>query len=320
MMELLAKLKGGSLSETVVLSNGNLKIVRKLISRYRDREYGLVRWQSQIRKLSELNSHIPYSCPNVIRMGSSETHYFYDIPFYDDALNCVDALLNGVPPSLLAKKIIELILKLKSVEQGTCRGSLSVFIAEEMREPLLIARQALNCERLQLSSDESSYLNKKISEVLPTIDSYVDRYQNFEISESLTHGNLTLENLLWLQDSQKLIMIDPYAETYCNSYLGDISQVLQSCASGYEYISSLYESEEFELSEYPFNRLPNCFKVFKDIFTTNFPDNNIFSSEVLTLFKSAQFLRMFPFKMINNPRMGVGFMLHGIGILEETLC
>ena len=58
-MKLIKELKGGSLSKTIVVQNENNFFVRKKISISMEREYGLVRWQSQIRKLQILYNNFP---------------------------------------------------------------------------------------------------------------------------------------------------------------------------------------------------------------------------------------------------------------------
>ena len=86
-MKVYKTLKGGSLSKTEVISDGTKKFVRKSISCIDNREYGLVRWQSQIRKLQLLNHFIPGSCVIVERVGVCDDFYYYDIPFYENSIN-----------------------------------------------------------------------------------------------------------------------------------------------------------------------------------------------------------------------------------------
>ena len=55
-MKVIHNLKGGSLSRTSVVMDGKDKFVRKYILIDTDREYGLVRWQSQPRKMQLLRN------------------------------------------------------------------------------------------------------------------------------------------------------------------------------------------------------------------------------------------------------------------------
>ena len=59
-----------------------------------------------------------------------------------------------------------------------------------------------------------------------------DAYRN--TTETFSHGNLTLENILYQPNSNTITLIDPYEENVIDSALADYSQILQSCNSKYE--------------------------------------------------------------------------------------
>ena len=128
---------------------------------------------------------------------------------------------------------------------------------------------------------------------------------------------MTLENILWDIESKKLLLIDPYAETYCESIMGDISQLLQSTESGYEFISNLFEENVYPINMYPVDKIPDCLIKFSKQLTEIVARKTWYSKSYLTLFRASQFIRMFPFKLVNSPRQGVAFMYHGISLLEE---
>ena len=56
--------------------------------------------------------------------------------------------------------------------------------------------------------------------------------------ETFTHGNLTLENILYLKEKNKIYFIDPYEENIIDSPLAEYSQLLQSSNSLYEIYNS----------------------------------------------------------------------------------
>ena len=61
--------KGGSLGRTELMQNqAGLKIVRKSISLKKNREYGLVRWQSQYKRLQRYNLIFPDTFPAVLKV------------------------------------------------------------------------------------------------------------------------------------------------------------------------------------------------------------------------------------------------------------
>jgi hypothetical protein len=102
--------------------------------------------------------------------------------------------------------------------------------------------------------------------------------------------------------------------------MGDVSQLLQSSESGYEYISALFENREFSIQNYPAEEIPACFMKFSNKLTSVISSEGWYSVQFLPLLQASQFTRMFPFKMINAPRQGIAFMLHGINLLEKFKC
>ena len=89
---IIEKLKGGSFSSTNVISvDGELR-VRKSISNKDNREYGLVRWHSQIRKLQILKFFFPDNVPQILETGVSFNSYYFDIPYLTSCKNYYELL------------------------------------------------------------------------------------------------------------------------------------------------------------------------------------------------------------------------------------
>ena len=146
----------------------------------------------------------------------------------------------------------------------------------------------------------------------------MNQFKDANTRATLTHGNLTLENILWDPKSKKIMMIDPYAETYCETIMGDVSQLLQSSECGYELISNLFDNQKFSIEEYPYEKIPACLTNFSQKLMKIISKESWFLEDYLMLFRASQFTRMFPFKLINSPRQGVAFILHGIHLLEKN--
>ena len=87
-MNIIKELKGGSLSKTIVIDDGQRLLVRKYVSSIENREYGLVRWQSQIRRMQILKSYLGERVISIESMGVDGSFYYYDMPFYENALDC----------------------------------------------------------------------------------------------------------------------------------------------------------------------------------------------------------------------------------------
>jgi hypothetical protein len=319
-MEVIKILKGGSLSRTIVVSYDGKKFVRKSISFKENREYGLVRWHSQIRKIQTLNRFMPDSSICIENMGIDGDAYYYEAPYYEGSKNCYDALLNGESPDLLATKISILLGRMAEVGYRNNPGALAIYINEEVLLPLVNAFDLANSGMLSLQPNESSVFIDGVAEAIEIAKKIILKTRYAQIHESLTHGNLTLENIIWDSQRKEVIMIDPYAETYCETIIGDVSQLLQSSRSGYEFISNLLENNPFRVDRYPTQEIPTCLIDFSNCLLQRVSINSWFSEEYLSILSASQFIRMFPFKQVTNPRQGLLFLYHGIQLLQKALC
>ena len=60
----------------------------------------------------------------------------------------------------------------------------------------------------------------------------------------------------------KYLLIDPYAETYCETILGDVSQIYQSSISGYEAVSNYIVEKDYSVIDYPYNQITKTLENF----------------------------------------------------------
>ena len=207
-MKLVKELKGGSLSKTQVIQNGSNFFVRKKISISKEREYGLVRWQSQIRKLQILYNYLPDNTLPIINIGYENDYYFFDIPYLQNSDNLYEALKKGIPPKIMTKKVINLIKLMTKKKYIPIKGSLQVYIIEEIKRPILKALDANEINKLKLSDNEQKILKEKLLNSLKKIDLIADKFKETELFECLTHGNFTLENALWNYKDDNILLID----------------------------------------------------------------------------------------------------------------
>ncbi|MDB4794716.1 hypothetical protein OAG73_00770 [bacterium] len=322
-VKFIKKLKGGSLSSTsVVMMPGGEYRVRKSVSRKSEREHGLVRWHSQIRRMQQIHKYLPDNSPIIKEIGVENDTFYYDIPFYEKSVNIFEYLSKeGSDKGIeLFEQVNELIKEYSSISFGRVKGSFSVFLAEEVNERLFNVTDALQKAHNQgsITKEESKFINSKIPSTLKLINTAILKYGYIGINESLTHGNLTLENMLYSEYDKNIILIDPYSETYCESVLGDYSQLMQSTVSSYESVVLLGENGIVNLNSNPpliCNEGVESFgrTLMKNL--SNLEPEHLF---ILNLFHAAQFIRMFPFKIGKTPRLALHFLLHGISIIEET--
>lgn len=319
-MKLVKELKGGSLSKTEVYTDGRNKWVRKSILINDNREYGLVRWQSQLRKLQLLGNQLPENVISVYNAGIKGEYYFFDIPFLPNSHNLYEALQNGVDSRLIAKKLAKLIKVLASNKLNSIKGSISLYIYEEVKRPMLLALEAISDNVNNLSFDEANILKNRIKKSLNILENLIFRYRNLEVYECLTHGNLTLENAIWDYETENILLIDPYAETYCETILGDVSQIYQSSVSGYEAISNYILDQDYSVTDYPYNQITKILENFSIYLKEQISNEQWYDEQLLLILRASQFTRMFPFKLVNNPRSGFLFMNHALELIGKIEC
>jgi hypothetical protein len=204
---------------------------------------------------------------------------------------------------------------------GSVVGSFSVFFAEEVAARLSNAPMGIEQAYASgsITRSETVQLNMLVADIMPVIDKVVADTAAISMNETLTHGNLTLENTLYNPDTNKIILIDPYSETYSESIFGDYSQLMQSSVSLYESEATRDESSIQDLFNYcPRNIAPGVFQ-FGECLKAHVAAFGHNDRKLVALFHGAQFVRMFPFKIQKTPRLATYFLLHGIKIIQDAL-
>ena len=315
-MRFVKELRGGSLSKTVLMSSGKSQWVRKYISIEQNREYGLVRWQSQLRKLQVLRERFPGYVLPILGAGVDKDYYYFDIPYVTNSHNLYEAILHGQSSEIIAKQLAQIVKMMVNHSFEASKGSLSVYLHEELKRPLQQAQSELENVPSFLSRAECNYFKSELDDMLPKLDQIISAYRNYSVIESLTHGNFTLENAIWDYDSNQIFIIDVYAETYCETILGDISQIYQSSRSGYEAVSEYFETSQCPITQYPYEKIPKKLTEFSQFFEGLICNEYWYDQQLINLFLASQFTRMFPFKLVNNPRGGFLFINHAMDLMR----
>ena len=123
--------------------------------------------------------------------------------------------------------------------------------------------------------------------------------------------------MLWDPTHKSLMLIDPYAETICESPLGDLSQIHQSCYSYYEIIDSHFSNDPFVPLLFPKQLAHPSLHQFARNLEAELSSYIWYDETILRLFWASQFTRMFYFKYDKNSRLAFLFLQHGIDIISE---
>ena len=106
------------------------------------------------------------------------------------------------------------------------------------------------------------------------------------------------------QQAKKIILIDPYSETYSKSVLGDFSQLMQSSVSLYEEIIVGGERGVKFFFEVTTNSKRTGVHYFGQCLKAYAAELSSEEQKIVNLFHAAQFIRMFPFKIQKTPPLG----------------
>jgi hypothetical protein len=318
---IIKELKGGSLSRTIVELHDGETFVRKYISKSDNREYGLVRWQSQVRKQQVMGQAVGVDVtPKIISLGYSDNDYYYDIEYLDNAVTVLDYLLASHDKSearSVFSKLIDVIERYKKVDFGSMKGAFSLYIQEEI---VNVINGVLDIsDDSSISYEELKEIHEICNATLILVKEKEIFLKDIKLVESLTHGNLTLENTM-IDDFGAIKLIDLYAETYCESWLGDISQLMQSCIGNYELINNL-EEDVFNslLAEIPPEDTSSTYLEFRELLEEYISKLSSQEQFAVNIFYASQFIRMFPFKKNATPRKAFYFLVQGLSKLNRTL-
>ena len=295
--------KGGSLSETCLIidEDGN-SFVRKSVSLIDNRVYGYQRWYSQLKRIQRYSVLYPDIFPRLIKYGKDGNTGYFDIEYYDKGVNAqeyIEKCIDKKKIDLFFNNLIETmgILHVTSI-QSNCEA-MDLYIYEEIEQKI---NDCYNNELFMdfIKYDEIIFNGSKVNSFLKVLDKYKTLCRKYYVSpkETFTHGNITLENLLFFPENNKFIFIDPYEENIIDSKLAEFSQLLQSSNGKYEVYNRhndyLLNGNEvaMEINEsYGLNYLNNkLIKYLKDEFSEN-------DYYIIRLLEISQFIRMLPFKM-----------------------
>ncbi len=317
-------LKGGSLSSTYLIEKGNLKFVRKDVSLNENREYGFYRWYSQLKKLQRLGKLFPEIFPKILSYGIKKNDAYLDMEYIENSVNGFEFLQSNPSKSevdVFLKVLIETMEKLHSNKMESFKEALSLYVYEEIERPLKFCIS--NDKSLKKFSEyESIFLNDletiPILSRMQEIYDFIEKYHH-NPQECYTHGNLTLENILWVQKEEKMIFIDLYEENVTDTIYNEYSQLLQSSNSNYEAYNELcadikgnkvyLKVEKTPAMEY-FNN-----KFLKWVKQKLSPEE----IKITRLYEISQFTRMLPFKMHVSKEKMIFFYSLASHLLDKLL-
>ena len=322
-IKIIKNLKGGSLSKTIVIKKNNKKYVRKLVDIENNREYGFYRWFSQLKKLQRLNSIFPSIFPKVLSSGVINRYYYFDIKYFEKSKNCYEYLShekNKKKIILLLNKILSNLKKINEFTYPSIPGSHNIYFKEEIKRRINLFKldsKGKDFLKYKYYKFNGYSVKNSINKILLWLEN--NNLNFFLTRECYTHGNLTLENILYIPHSKKIIFIDPYEENFVDSQHQEISQLMQSCNSNYEILSNSRLDIKENIIKSNFN-IPKGVEIF-NVYLDKYIKSKYTKDEIkiIKFYEMAQFIRMLPFKLKSNSKSAKLFIVIAMKIFNEEL-
>lgn len=321
----ITKLKGGSLNVTTLhfdhaYSSNNF--VRKSISLKNDREYGYVRWYSQLKRMQQMKSYFPEYIPSVLRVNVTEdgnTAYF-DMEYLENYRDMKVVLCDTVNPAndRTVEDMHALLWKgfdriFSSEWQATVDGvgNAMLYFKEEVLQKI---QDGLLHPEFKQFFDLGSYKFhgqsvKGVDEEL--LKKYADDIKSIlvrcKIKETRTLGNPTLENIMYLEPHLRnssrdaIKFIDLYGESVLDIPHMEYSQILQCSSSKYGFINDREVFATFGGHVGHNLTIPPALEYFNDLFNDELKRRlSVDEYRLVKLLEVTHFFRMIPFKCLTG--------------------
>ena len=297
------RLKGGSLSETTLhVPPSGMPFVRKQVSIKTNREYGFQRWYSQLKRLQRYEYMYPGRYPKILDYGCSAANAYFDMEYIEDSTNVYEFLKtnkNTDQIGLLFDNLTGAMADIHKVSLPSFESALPLYIHEEISQRL---KDCMSNSHFRLLTGHKYiyFQNLYVEGIYTRLGEYKDlflkHYKN--PSENFSHGNMTLENILYQSKTGRIVFIDPYEENVIDSKLADYSQIMQSCDALYELYNENDTTYKDNRISANVDQIPEGLILFKNIFL-DFLKKELSSEQyvVVRLLQVSQFIRMLPFKM-----------------------
>jgi fructosamine-3-kinase len=299
MISAVKKLKGGSLSSTYYIKSYDQEYISKEIVRDQNREYGFVRWYSQLKKLQRYNTIYPNLFPKVIDTGVDHNKAYFKLEYMKGFRDIKTILTNDTLTDEQIFRMSQAVWKglnqLHSVTHDAIPGAGNLYFEEEVLQKMT---DALAVPEFAEFYAHGTY--EYDGRIVQGIGASIHDLENFFselklIQEENIHGNPTLENILYSFEEDRVVFIDVYDESMIDSRFLDYAQVLQCSRSHYGYIND-NKVDIGKVSVTHRLQIPKNFETFNYHFESEIADSR--TKEIVDVFEATQFIRMLPFKVL----------------------
>jgi hypothetical protein len=316
----ILRLKGGSLSNTSLHEEDDKKFIRKSINTKENREYGYVRWYSQLKKLQQFGATGLF--PKLLRVGTTDNGAYFDIEYLEGYRDIKTILTEDSMTYDVIEKINEAVWRafdnLHRKIYFPIKGAGALYFKEEVVQKLSDAFKYQKFYNFYESGLFDAF--EYNGEITHGIQNYLPELNQFFIELNLTteeniHGNPTLENMMYSFKDDRVMFVDPYEESCIDSRLLDYSQVLQCSRSYYGFINDREVTVDGTSVSFH-GEIPQNFKIFNTMFELKIEPTD---KKIIDVLEATQFIRMLPFKCAaGETEKAMFFYVHACHLLSRA--
>ena len=291
------KLKGGSLSSTYLVKEGDKKFIRKCVSLTNNREYGYVRWYTQLKKLQRFESDLPGLFPKIINVSYEDDEAYFDLEYLSNHKTLFEILTDESLDLKEVNKIHHAFQNaLRAIHKFSYRpnaGAPLLYFKEEVEQKIEDAMKYPEFEKFYNlgTYEHDGHIEHGLTNFLDELRNYFSELK-LE-SEEHIHGNPTLENTMYSFADESIVFIDPYEESIIDTKFLDYSMVLQSSHSHYELLNSATVAYKDNMPFIKVKRLIDPLVYFNKLFHDSIKEED---KKLVDVLHATQFIRMLPFK------------------------
>ncbi|HLC46018.1 MAG TPA: phosphotransferase [archaeon] len=323
--ETKTKLKGGSYSATYLVERKGRKLIRKEASLEHDREYGYTRWHSQLKKLQRQGKLFPGLFPEVLDFGVDKKNKlaYFELEFIDNAVTGADFLIANPPRKeidVFFEEFVKALDRLHKVTRPSSKNGLKLYVYEDMERPLEVASKEPNFKKF-LEFKEVVFNGETFPSVAHNVSALyeiADKYHH-DAWECYTHGDLTLENVLWVPSQKRIVFFDLYEENISDNVYQDYGKLLQSSKHYYEvykHLDAKIDGNKVDLKVKPYPGIDYFNEKFHDFMQKSLSRDELM---IVRLYELSNFLRTQPFHMVSQKDKMIYFYCVGCSLFGKLL-
>ena len=184
----------------------------------------------------------------MVDIGATDGKAWFDLAYIDRSVTLFDHLAGNPPDASVDASFDAFMAALDTLHRPrrpSFRGGIDLYLSQEVDRALAFCMEDEDF-RAFTKHDRIVFNGESVTPLLARMDVLRDlaRRHYVEPWETDTHGNVTLENTLYVPAENRIVFVDVYEENFIDNVYNEYSQVLQSCHSRYE----LYNAREAKVA------------------------------------------------------------------------